>query len=173
MLAVHVLMQAIVVAGAITEQKRRWPRLTRRVAARPERFVLGRIADGNAHRLVPPVGNRSEPRIEAAAKRDDRLRQRVGEIFVLASAETMTPHHDARAEARVVAIEGSKLAARLARNELWRNGAAVGVELPLDRRPVERADRGCALIRPFGPPSPRGRRGAQRRRFPLSLIGRR
>ena len=149
MLAVHVLMQAIVVAGAIAQQERRRSRLTRLMAAREERFVLGGIADGNAHRLVPPVGDRREPRIEAAAKRDDRLRQRIGEIFVLAPAKAMGRHHDARAEARVVGIERRKLAAGLARDELRRDRAAVGVELALDRRPVERARSRPALIRPL------------------------
>src|ERR1700734_2651809 len=40
MLAVHVLVQAIVVAGAIAQQKGRRPLLTRLMAALEERFVL-------------------------------------------------------------------------------------------------------------------------------------
>src|ERR1700722_704116 len=46
MLAVHVLMQAIVVAGAVAQQKRRRPFLTRLMAARQEGFVFRGIANG-------------------------------------------------------------------------------------------------------------------------------
>ena len=74
------------------------------MAAREERFVLGGIAHRNAHRLVPPIRDWREAPIEAAAKRDDQLRQRIGEIFVLAAAKAMRAHHDARAEARVVRV---------------------------------------------------------------------
>ena len=166
-LAVHVLMQAIVVAGAVAQQKRRRARLAGLTAAREERVVLGWIADRSAHRFIPPVRNRREPRIEAPAKRDNRLRQRIGEIFVLAPAKAMFRHHDSRAEAGVVGIERRKLATGLRRDEFGRDRATVGVEFALDRGPGERADRGRALIRPFGPPSPRGRRGARRRLAPL------
>ncbi len=69
MLAVHVLMQAIVVAGAIAQEERRRPCLTRLMAAREERFVLGGIANGDAHRFVPPVRERlraaNKSRVEA------------------------------------------------------------------------------------------------------------
>ena len=157
MLAVHVLMQAIVVAGAIAQQERRRPRLTRRMAAGAERLVLGGVADVDAHRRVPAVGERREPPIEAATERDDQVRQRIGEIFVLAPAEAVARHHDARAEAARRphrAPPSSRQSS--ARQQLRRDRAAVSVELALDRRPVEGVDSGHALIRPFGPPSPEG-----------------
>jgi len=66
--------------------------------------VLGGIADGDAHCRVPPVGDRREAAIKAATERNDELRQRVREIFVLAAAEAVLYHHDARAEAGVLGI---------------------------------------------------------------------
>ncbi len=115
MLAVHVLMQAIVVARTVAQEKRRRTFLTRLMAAREEGFVVGRIADGNPHRLVPSVRDRREPRIEAPAKRDDLLWERIGEIFVLAPAEAMGRHHDARAKAGVLGIERRQCATGLRR----------------------------------------------------------
>ena len=101
MLSVDVLMQAIVVARAIAQQKRRRPRLTRLMATGPERLVLGGVADVDAHRRVPAVGERREPPIKAAAQPDDQVRQRVGEIFVLAPAEAMgSPSRCASGRAR-------------------------------------------------------------------------
>ena len=73
MLAVDVLVEAIVVARPIAQQERRRPRLARGVAARAERLVLGGIADVDAHRRVPAVGDRREPPIEPATKRDDQI----------------------------------------------------------------------------------------------------
>src|ERR1700722_5597577 len=145
MLAVHVLVQAIVIAGPIAQQERRRPRLTGLPAAREVRLVLARIADGNAHRFVPPVRDWGEPRIETATKRANLLRQRIGEIFVLAPAKAMFRHHDAGAKAGVAGIERRKFATGLRRDELRRHSATVSVEIALDRGPVERDK---TLIRP-------------------------
>ena len=59
MLAVHVLVQAIVVARAIAQEERRRSLLTRLMTARQKRFVFRGIADGDAHRLVPPIRDRA------------------------------------------------------------------------------------------------------------------
>src|SRR6185437_1478015 len=149
MLAVHVLVQTIVVAQSIAQKKRRRPHLARLMAAGAKRLVPGGIANGNPHRLIPPVGYGCKPRIEAAAKRDDQLRQRLDEVLVLATAKAMARHHDARAEAGVVRVERLKLATRLGRDEPRRDRASVGVEVALNSPPVERVERRCAaLIRP-------------------------
>jgi len=58
----------------------------------------------------------------------------------------MAPHHDARAETRVVGIEARKLAAGLGRDELRRDRAAVSAELALDSPPVEGFDHNRPLL---------------------------
>ena len=151
MLAVDVLVQAIVVARPISQQERRRFCLSRCMASRAERFVVGGVADRDAHRLIPAVGDRRKPRIEAAAKRADELGQRVGEIFVLAAAEAVLRHHDAGAEAGVVLVEGRNRAAGLRREQPRRDRRAERVEVGFERRPVQRVD--CcsgarSLIRP-------------------------
>jgi hypothetical protein len=104
-LAIDVLVQAIVVAGAIAQQERRRPRLTRLMAAREERFVLGGVSYLDVHHRVPAVGDRREPPIKAATQRDDEIGQGVGEIFLLSPAKATGGHHDARAEAGVVGVQ--------------------------------------------------------------------
>ena len=140
--AVDVLMQAIVVAGAIAQQERRRPRLAGGAALRAEGRVLGRIPGRDAHRPVPAVGDRGEPRIEVAAQLADGVGQRLGEIFVLAPAKTVARHHDGRAEPRIVGIERGDRPARLRRQELWRDRRAIGVEVAFDSPPIEPIDRG-------------------------------
>jgi hypothetical protein len=73
-LAVEILVQAVVVAFAVLQQERRRPRLPGLVAAREEGRVLFRIAHGDAHRLVPAVGDRRGT--ESASPGGDRPRQR-------------------------------------------------------------------------------------------------
>ena len=145
MLAVNVLVQAIVIAWAIAQQERRRPLLTRVMATRAERFVLGGVADGDAHGGVPTVGDRGERGIETAAKRHDQVRQRVGEILVLAPAEAVFRHHDTRAEEGVVLVQRRETAAGLSGQELRRDCAAERAEFGLKRRPVQRVDDGAEL----------------------------
>jgi hypothetical protein len=157
MRSVNVLVQAIVIAGAIAQQKRRRPHLTGGMASGAERLVLGGVANIDSHRRVPAVGERREPPIKAAAQPDDQVRQRIGEVFILAPAKTMARHHDPRAEAGVVRVKRRQGPAVLCRQQLRRDRAAERVELALERRPVEGVDPRFddrTLIRPFGPPLP-------------------
>jgi len=55
MLPIEVLMEAVVVAGAILEEQRSWPQLARIVASLQEVHVLLWIADLNPHRFIPSV----------------------------------------------------------------------------------------------------------------------
>src|SRR5262245_7643628 len=99
MLAIEVLMQAVVVAGPVSQQQRRRPRLPRLMAAAEERLVRVREARRDLHRLMPAIGDRRQPRVERGAQvRDDR-RQGIAEILVLAAPETVARHDDAAAEA--------------------------------------------------------------------------
>ena len=66
-LAIQVLVQAIIIAGAIAQQQRRRPRLSRLVAPRQERIMLGGKARRQAEPLVPAIGDRREARIERRA----------------------------------------------------------------------------------------------------------
>src|SRR5436853_547867 len=56
MLAIDVLVQAVIVARAVLQQQGRRLALARRVAARQVDRMLGGIAHGNPHRLVPAIG---------------------------------------------------------------------------------------------------------------------
>ena len=105
MLAVDVLVQAVVVARPVLQQQRRRPALVGGVAARQVGGVVGGIAHGDPHRLVPAVGNLRERRVERGSQGGDDLGQRVGEILVLAAAEAVPRHDDAAAEGRLGAVE--------------------------------------------------------------------
>src|SRR5271163_980131 len=65
-LAVEVLVQAVVVAGAVSKQQRGRTRLPRRMAAVEEGRMIGGKPPRIAHALVPAVGDRREARIEAS-----------------------------------------------------------------------------------------------------------
>src|ERR1700682_640552 len=57
MFAIEILMQAIVVTGAVLQQQRRRPALAGGMAPFQERFVAVGIADIDAHGLVPAIGD--------------------------------------------------------------------------------------------------------------------
>jgi hypothetical protein len=64
LLAIEVLVQAVVVAGAVLQQQGRWPPLAGGVAAlEKRRMVIGK-ARGQTHARVPAVGDRRQAPIE-------------------------------------------------------------------------------------------------------------
>ena len=98
-LAVEVLVQAVVVAGAVSQQQRRRPRLAGRVAAREEVGVRA----GIARRRCPSPrssGWRSARAADRAPSRKSAtsVGQRIAEVLVLAAPEAVPRHHDAAAK---------------------------------------------------------------------------
>src|SRR5665213_1068291 len=102
---VEILMQAIVVAFAILQQQRRRPLLAGGMATPEEGIVTLGIADIDAHRLVPAIGDLAQPPIQRRPQFRDQGRQRIGKILVLAAPETVSSHHDPAAKLAVVGIE--------------------------------------------------------------------
>ncbi len=100
MLAVEILVQAVVVASPVFQQQRRRARLPRLVAAREEGVERVGKAGRDAEVLVPAIGDLRQRRVEARTQRRDRLRQRRGEVFVLALAEAMPPSRSCCGSAR-------------------------------------------------------------------------
>src|SRR6202171_4375645 len=61
MLPIEILVQTVVVASAVLQQKRRWLPLSGRVAAVDEIDMPVRETCGHAHRVIPAVGHRRQP----------------------------------------------------------------------------------------------------------------
>ena len=137
MLAVEVLVQAVVVAGAVLQQQRRRPRLAGLVAAleevrvrRPESATSMPIASFQRLAIV------GELRIERGAQRRDRVGQRIGEVLVFAAAEAVPRHDDAAAERLVLADSAPASAAHSsARQQRPGHGAALRVQAAMPWRP--------------------------------------
>ena len=134
-LPVEVLVQAVVVRLAVAQHQRRRPNLAGVVAAADELGVSRRKARRHAERFVPSVCHRSQPRIERLAQLRHRLRQRIGEVPVLATAVAMARHHHTTAEDLFPRIERHQGIALRRRQQPGNPGAAAGVELGLDVRP--------------------------------------
>jgi len=136
-LAVEILVKAVVVAGAVLQQQRRWPRLPRFAAAFEKCRMLRGIASLDAHRRVPPVRDRRERRVERRAKRRDRLGQRVGEILVFTAPEAVAAHHHPAAKPPFVRVAARKPGALVGREQAGEHGAAVRIEVAADGTPIE------------------------------------
>src|SRR5688572_1962287 len=74
---VEVLVQAVEVILAVLKQERRRTSLSCRVAAREELRMLRRISHIDPHRLVPPIGDRREARIDRGAEIGEDAGQRI------------------------------------------------------------------------------------------------
>src|SRR5436190_8802182 len=134
-LAAEILVQAVVVAGAIAQQQRRRAGLSRGMAAGDEVGVLCRIAHLDTHRLVPAVGDRRQARIEGSPQVGDDTGQRIAEVLVLAAAEAVPRHHDAAPEGSLGVVEtGHGLTAR-AIEQARQHGPTLRVEVGRDREP--------------------------------------
>src|SRR5581483_539222 len=79
-LAIEILMQAVVPAGAVLEEERRRPRLSVRRAARQELLQRIRVALPAPQRLHPAVRDRHEMPVRALAQRSDERWQGIREV---------------------------------------------------------------------------------------------
>ena len=105
MFAVEVLVQAVVIVGPILEQKRCRPDLAGAMATLNEIGVFLRVAKINTHRAVPAIGDRDKMRVDSCPKACNKIGQRIAEILVLATPETMPRHHDAAAKEVVLRVQ--------------------------------------------------------------------
>src|SRR3546814_10520254 len=95
LVAVEILVQAVVVAGIVAQQQRRRPLLSGAMATPKITGMIRRKARRDAKGGVPAVGDLRQRRVERFAQTRDDLRQRIGEVAVLAAAEAVTCHDDA------------------------------------------------------------------------------
>ncbi len=105
MLAVKVLMQTIVVAGAVLQEQGRSPGLAGGVAALQIRCVVGGETMFQPQALVPGVRDVGERRIERCAEAVDEIGKRILEVLIFAFAEPVPRHHNARSEMAFLEIE--------------------------------------------------------------------
>ena len=104
--------------------------------------MLGRIAALETQGGVPAVRDPGERRVERRAQARHELRQRVGEVFVLAAPEAVTGHDDAAAEQRVVGVACGERSAFVLGEQAAQHSAAMRVELLAKARPIERRNGG-------------------------------
>ena len=110
------------------------------MAALQEGLVPLRIADIDAHGFVPAIGDAKEPRIKRRPQFRDQIGKRIGKILVLAAAKPVASHHYPAAEAAVVRIGVRKGAALPRREQSLEDRAALGIEIVVRLRPIDRID---------------------------------
>src|SRR5215475_5811301 len=98
MLAVDILMQAIVIALAVVQEERCWPRLAGAMTPLKKCRMLLWIAHVDAQGLVPAVRDAGQWRIQRMAQAGDHGRKRIGKVFVLAAPKAVACHHNAAAK---------------------------------------------------------------------------
>ena len=136
-LAVEVLVQAVVVAGAVGQQQGRGPRLAGLAATRQHVVHRFRKAAVLAQTLGPTVGDRRQRTVETLPESLHDVRQGVAEVLVLAASEAVAGHDHPTAEARVLEIEVGDPLAGLGLQDRAGQGPAARVELGADANPVE------------------------------------
>src|SRR5579863_3021550 len=136
-ITVQVAMQGVPVSGLVAQQDRRRPLLPGRVA-HIQPFAQGVRPRPRPAELGRPVpGDRQQPAVERRAQLGDQFGQRVPEVPVLAGPEPVPRYVDGGPE-HVFPVVQLRDALALGRAEqLRRLGAAVGVQFPGQRRPVE------------------------------------
>ena len=146
-LAVKVLVQAVVVARAISEEKRRRAKLTSRMAEANELFMIWRIAGAKAHALVPVVGNRKQTCVKRCPQVGDDIRKGIGEIFVLAFSKTVPIHNNLAAKEVVVGIKGRDGLTLFLRQNTFQHCISSLVEPGRGRGPISQGDSGVCRSR--------------------------
>jgi hypothetical protein len=139
LLAVQILVQAVVVALAITQQQRRGSMLARGAALGQELPVLGWERPWQSERFPPAIGDRAQLRIQPLAQLRDGIRQRIREVAVLAASVAMLLHDDAAAKTvAIVALRQGDAGIRI--EQPRQHGPAARVEPLLEGLPVVTVD---------------------------------
>ena len=138
-LAIEVLMQTVVIVRPVLKQQRGGPKLPRIMATRDVVCVFFRVANVDAHRGVPAIGYRRKTRVEDCAKAGDDIGQRIAEILVLSTAETMPSHHYPAAEDAVHRIQPGQRIALLPGDKIFDQRASPCIEVSRHPLPIEGA----------------------------------
>lgn len=136
MRSVKVLMETIVVAFSVLEQQRRRFGLSSRVATIEKLTVFCRITYINTHSAIPAIRNRDQMRVNRRPKFGNQIRQRITEILVFASPETVPRHYDPAAKAILPRIQPRNRPAFFARNKIPKHGATLRLQILPDIRPI-------------------------------------
>jgi hypothetical protein len=94
MLSVEILMETIIVSGAVLQQKRRRPLLSGCVATVKKRLMAIRETNVNPHALVPRISDRDQEWIDRFSQLLNQHRQWIRKIAIFALAEAMPCHDD-------------------------------------------------------------------------------
>jgi hypothetical protein len=138
---VKVLVQAVVAAGFVVQDQRRGFGLPGLVADFQEGGVVWRIGRARfAEDLRPLVSDFRQVRIGAHSEAGHGLRERVGEVFVVADAEAVALHDDLATEAGFILIERDDGGAFGGRENWSRDRVATGGERFPGVVPVECVD---------------------------------
>ncbi len=102
--AIHVLVQAIVVTGAVCEEQGRGLVLPCAVATLQESAVLRWESLGETHAFVPLIGDGRQVGVELLAQGSHDRRERIAEILIFSASEAMAGHHYPAAEDAVIGV---------------------------------------------------------------------
>src|SRR5262249_45969182 len=138
MRTVKVLMQAIVIIGAILEQKRCGPRLACSMAALNEVGVVRRVLNIDAPRRISAIGDRGKMWKKLGPQKLGGGKEGGGEKFVFAAPQAMKGPENKAAEKVVLRVEAGYLPAFVWSKKTLDEGAALGVEIVRHAFPIER-----------------------------------
>src|SRR6266566_1132475 len=134
-LAVEVAVQRVPAALLVAEQDRGRLRLPGGMA-HVQPFVQGVRPGRLAAQLAPPVtGDRQQLRVQRLLQAGDRVRERLGEVLVLALAEPVAGHVDRGPEPVVVRVQDGDAGGLVRGEQRPGQGAPDGVELAADLLP--------------------------------------
>lgn len=136
MLAIEILMQTVVIAGSVLKQQRRRFVLAISMTALDVICMLGGIARVAAEEFVPAVRYWSKLWIDECTKTRNDSGQRILEVLVFSTAETMPLHHHATAEKVIARKQRGYLFAFSGRKDAFNNCVAFRVEIFCTLRPV-------------------------------------
>ncbi len=128
MLAVQVLVEAIIVVGPILEKEGRRPSLAGAMATLDERRVVRREASVQAHALVPLIGQWDQTRVERSSETLNQGRQRVTEVSILATPESMPSHEDVTAEAIPAVVKLGYPITLTVFQQVWQHGPPLFIQ---------------------------------------------
>src|SRR5262249_2254963 len=131
-LAVDVLVQAVVVVPLVAQEERGGAALSCLTAPLQEVRVAERIEVRSPEKLLPAIRDRGEMPVERRAQARDRLGERMIEVLVLASTESVVRHHHPAAESRLALVPGGQPRALRRAQEGAGGGVPAVSEIGLD-----------------------------------------
>jgi hypothetical protein len=105
MFSVDILMEAVIVACLILQQKRGGLPLARLMAATQETLVGWRVPEIHSQIRIPAIRDWDQPRIQTRSELGHEVGKRVGEVLVCPPPETVTRHDNPTTENRIISVE--------------------------------------------------------------------